>query len=144
MNILLLFISIVFACLSISKASKPASFIFGGYRAKNGQFPYQVSLQVDGIHNCGGAILNSRWIVTCAHCTTSESFPDALVVVGTIDYNQGTRYRVADAIQHYNRLIYDIALVKVDKDIEFTNLVQPIEIFEGSFEPIVEVVASGW
>lgn len=39
--------------------------IFGGQLATLGQFPHMVTIQnfVHG-HNCGGAIINSRWILT--------------------------------------------------------------------------------
>lgn len=42
--------------------------IVGGYEAPEGAFPYQISLRNNNRHFCGGSILNSRWIVTAAHC----------------------------------------------------------------------------
>lgn len=42
--------------------------IIGGEEAKDGEFPYQVSVQVFNDHNCGGAIVSSKWILTAAHC----------------------------------------------------------------------------
>lgn len=52
-----------------------ASRIFGGRKSKPGAHPWQVSLQVRHrnsthpfVHDCGGIVLNSCWILTAAHC----------------------------------------------------------------------------
>ena len=42
--------------------------IVGGSAAKDGQFPYQVSLRLNNKHFCGGSIINEKWILTAAHC----------------------------------------------------------------------------
>lgn len=48
------------------------SRIIGGMEAGEGEFPWQVSIQVANQHMCGGAILSSWWILTAAHCLNSE------------------------------------------------------------------------
>ncbi|XP_069835951.1 trypsin-like [Dendropsophus ebraccatus] len=41
--------------------------IVGGYNCQEGSVPYQVSLNV-GYHFCGGALINTIWVVSAAHC----------------------------------------------------------------------------
>lgn len=47
--------------------SKPRSRIIGGQDAYFGEFPWQVHIKITK-HQCGGALVNSRFIVTAAHC----------------------------------------------------------------------------
>jgi secreted trypsin-like serine protease len=42
--------------------------IVGGNMSSLAQWPWQVSLQFQGYHLCGGSIITPLWIVTAAHC----------------------------------------------------------------------------
>ena len=42
--------------------------IWGGRNATKDAYPYQVSIQYKGIHDCGGSIISEEWILTAAHC----------------------------------------------------------------------------
>lgn len=42
--------------------------IVGGEDAKDGQYPFIVSIRQYGSHSCGGSIINENWILTAAHC----------------------------------------------------------------------------
>ena len=61
-----------------SKSQFPGTRIVGGRRAKEGEFPWQVSIGrisavTGGIrHFCGGTILSSNTILTAAHCLNDE------------------------------------------------------------------------
>ncbi|XP_071332200.1 transmembrane protease serine 11D isoform X1 [Trachinotus anak] len=44
------------------------SRIMGGQEASEGAWPWQVSIQIQSRHHCGGTILNSLWVLTATHC----------------------------------------------------------------------------
>ncbi|RZB40004.1 Trypsin domain containing protein, partial [Asbolus verrucosus] len=95
--------------------------VVGGDKAKPGQFPFIVSINVrdQAMHWCGGSIINENWIVTAAHCMLYWSPRELEVLVGTNTLDSGgTKYSALTIIVHpaYNDTIYtdDIALLKID------------------------------
>ncbi|CAF4405347.1 unnamed protein product [Adineta steineri] len=42
--------------------------IIRGHLAKPEQFPYQVSINNNGDHFCGGALIHEKWVLSAAHC----------------------------------------------------------------------------
>ena len=58
--------------------------IIGGVITEKGTYPWQVRLFLNGMYQCGGAIIDDRWVLTAAHCCDSISSIE--IFVG--DWNQ--------------------------------------------------------
>lgn len=110
------------------------SYITGGYPVNISEVPYQVSLQWNGKHGCGGSIINNQWIVTAAHCFDYGA-PDK-VKVGLTDLHKSTSntqiFSIEDYIIHPNfekqTLNNDIALIKVKGNINYNKDVNNINL----------------
>ncbi|XP_026728733.1 chymotrypsin-2-like, partial [Trichoplusia ni] len=124
--------------------------IVGGVDAPEGRIPYQASLRSwYNSHFCGGSVLNNRWILTAAHCTDGQSKYGISVVLGTTNrLSGGVKYSVDRIIIHKKydsaSIKNDISLIKVTKEIQFNNLVQPIQLPEADTGEGVELLLSGW
>ncbi|XP_029922221.1 transmembrane protease serine 2-like [Myripristis murdjan] len=90
--------------------------------------PWQVSLQVEGSHRCGGAIITPYWIVTAAHCVAGDSNPEDWTVYAGIMDSLGTLFNPARSVSRivvhkdYSSLTLrnDIALMKLSNPLDFT------------------------
>lgn len=125
------------------------SNIVGGQDAKIEDFPYQANFYAKGQPNCGGTILDKRTILTASHCTEGLKASDMTIYVGSEKLKGGTPYQVASFAMHpkYNTttLDYDVAILKLAKDIAFTPAVKPIGAV-GGVEPATgaNTTVSGW
>jgi len=137
--------------------------IIGGEYAKQGQFPYQISIRSGSVvwdadiqanvtkyfHFCGGSILTERWALSAAHCT-EESPPSTLVIVVGAHkvFGDGVRYPVEAYIHHpeYDswNLFNDLSLLKTRWAIQFNARVQPIAISRRHTEERASAIVSGW
>jgi trypsin len=58
--------------------------IVGGVAAAPGDFPYIVSVQERGLHNCGGSLLNANTVLTAAHCAYKRLASDLRIRAGSL------------------------------------------------------------
>ncbi|KAI4457469.1 chymotrypsin-related [Holotrichia oblita] len=134
--VILAILSTSFASVIEPKIDPALSWrIVGGSDAAPGQFPWQVSIRSSstGGHNCGGSILNSKWILTAAHCVVNTSPSTWYIVVGSLTLSSGGNpYQISRIISHadYNaaQIKNDVAVVELEQELEFSTTVQPIEL----------------
>uniref|UniRef100_A0A1L8DQI6 Putative trypsin-like serine protease n=1 Tax=Nyssomyia neivai TaxID=330878 RepID=A0A1L8DQI6_9DIPT len=124
----------VLALIALSGAANvPISEkIVGGQTAEEGSAPYQVSLQTRNGHNCGGAIIDKKWVITAAHCIKGATTSSLTVLAGTNDLkNGGVKYYPEQFFIHsrYDKPSFanDVGLIKLTESIAFTDKVKAIE-----------------
>ncbi|KAH8365117.1 hypothetical protein KR084_002216 [Drosophila pseudotakahashii] len=127
--------------------------IVGGEVTTIAEFPYQVSVQVNGQHICGGAIIGHHYVLTAAHCFEAElSTEDYSVRVGSSEHGSGGhQLSLRRVITHggYNPQSHDndLALLIVHARLNFTKHLQPVPLASPVDPPPTEetrLLVSGW
>ncbi|XP_019904178.3 suppression of tumorigenicity 14b isoform X2 [Esox lucius] len=136
------------------------SRIVGGQDSSEGEWPWQVSLHVQGSHVCGASIISDRWLVTAAHCVQDNvevkySQPQQWeAYLGLLVQSQSNKWTVKknlkQIIQHpgYNKDSYDndIALMELDSPVELSQNIWPVCLPSAThdFPPGKSVWITGW
>ncbi|GFT87403.1 plasma kallikrein [Nephila pilipes] len=112
----------------ISKSSVSGSKIVGGRNALDGEFPWQLSLQMRVMpvvtnyqHICGASIINSVWAVTAAHCIAGGFFTTYRVQAGAMNITK----RMTPTTHMVYNLFWEILLL----GIIFKNVDETVFIF---------------
>ncbi|XP_050027683.3 coagulation factor IX-like [Dermacentor andersoni] len=138
--------------------------VVGGKEAKKGSHPWQVLFRLpDSPAHCGGALLNEHWVLTAAHCFEllgkDAQSSQLQVLLGKHNQFASEPHQLAVRIEKVlthpdydsDSQDADVALVKLDSDVEFSDYVRPVALGDPDFvekeffsKPDVHGVVSGW
>ena len=94
--------------------------IVNGDDADIEDFPFQVALMIPGTNFqfCGGTLINSRYVLTAAHCVFGRSANDMEVLLGSGDLTSGGERVAVQAIRNHpefgETIDYDIAILRLE------------------------------
>jgi secreted trypsin-like serine protease len=125
-----------------------------GTPAAPGEFPYLVSVRRYNAHLCNGAIVSANKIITAAHCCEGNTNPASYQVVagseksnfpGPNEQVRGVRRIIIHPQYNTNDLSYDICVVTLDTDLDFSGeFVQPGQLAQSGDDPIGEATYPAW
>uniref|UniRef100_A0A8D0GR65 Peptidase S1 domain-containing protein n=1 Tax=Sphenodon punctatus TaxID=8508 RepID=A0A8D0GR65_SPHPU len=127
--------------------------ISGGQYAESGDWPWQASLQQNGVHRCGATLISNTWLVTAAHCFRRANSPRAWTASFGTSLRSAKKkrniYRIIVHENYANNILshdYDIAVVQLTPSVPFTNDVHRVCLPEASqdFPENTSCYVTGW
>ncbi|XP_074201134.1 serine protease 44-like isoform X1 [Camelus bactrianus] len=116
------------------------SRIVGGMPARERKWPWQVSLQINDQHICGGSLIGPQWVLTAAHCIFG--YEEYTVKLGVIFLRSNPKNAMVIPVRdivchsHYDvrTLSNDIALALLAFSVNYSSSIQPVCLPEKHFE----------
>ncbi|CAD7669096.1 unnamed protein product [Nyctereutes procyonoides] len=139
------------SCCGRGKEFPSMERIAEGYPAKKADWPWQASLQIDGIHFCGASLISEEWLLTAAHCFDIYKNPKLWTAsFGTTLSPPLMRRKIQSIIIHENYAAHnhddDIAVVKLSTPVLFSSDVGRVCLPDATFEVLSQspVFVTGW
>jgi len=130
-------------------AALPSGAIVGGTPTEAEAVPWQVSLQDNEGHFCGGSVVAPNTIVTAAHCVEGLAPGDVTVVAGISNLNEGGQTRRVTSIAEHPDYATsgnsDIAVMMLATPLDLSGVVQPISLASANDIAASSIgTVSGW
>jgi len=136
---------------------KAGTRVIGGKTADVNEYPWMIAIKgKNGDQSCGGAVINSKWIVTAAHCvanmTSGKLFGNQKVTLGEHDLKSKTESKLTkdfdiSAVVNHPDMVkkqVDISLIKVKGEIDISTYT-PICLPKTGFEVRgKKITLAGW
>ncbi|XP_029445926.1 transmembrane protease serine 6 [Rhinatrema bivittatum] len=135
----------------------PMNRIVGGVLSVEGEWPWQASLQVGGLHLCGGSLISDQWVITAAHCFNEDSLASPslwTIYLGKFKLSTTSKnevsFKVIRIILHpyfeEDNQDYDIALMQLDHPVIVSPYVQPVCLPASThlFKTGIQCWVTGW
>lgn len=130
---------IITSLFSISYCIRIRPRIVNGFDSRHGQFPFYAFLKLQRedtkIFYCGGTLLNENFVLTAGHCVYNITHvelhlgslhKDCSTESGRIISKVSRRFLHIHPHYEHKYLTNDIALIKLRKPIEFSDIIQPV------------------
>ena len=116
-------------------------------------YPHQISLQVNGRHNCGGSIVSANYVVTAGHCVGADPQLMTIRAGSSLKGQGGSVHQVDKVVRHEKYFTNkrgipcnDVAVLRVKEPFTFDDTRQPVNLFDQDEESAagVKSVITGW
>uniref|UniRef100_A0A8C0QRJ0 Peptidase S1 domain-containing protein n=1 Tax=Chelonoidis abingdonii TaxID=106734 RepID=A0A8C0QRJ0_CHEAB len=134
---------------SACEQPKGSPRIVGGNDAKNGSWPWQVSIREGSNHICGGSLIAESWVVSAAHSISVRLFPNWEYQLLNPSESL-VSFPIKEIYRHpsYTDIGFsgDIALVELETPVKFNSVIRPICLPASSveFPSGMECWVTGW
>ncbi|XP_030388143.1 trypsin delta/gamma-like protein CG30031 [Scaptodrosophila lebanonensis] len=123
--------------------------IVGGKDTTISAYPWQISLQRNNYHSCGGSVISSLYVVTAAHCLQDVPVAWLKVRAGSTNSDSGgslipvKSYKIHEK---YSRttLANDIGIIRLETALTLGPTIKAIQLASEAPEHNAPAVVSGW
>ncbi|KRF79514.1 trypsin delta [Drosophila virilis] len=136
---------LLFSTMTVLDANR----IVNGYPIDIREAPWQVSIQKNGFHFCGGSILSSKIIITAAHCLRNKQIRILSIRAGSKYWKNGGQVVKVAEIKIHNayyarKHLHDIALMRLAKPIKLGYNAQMISFTSSVPRDGAKAFVTGW